>query len=89
MQFGGKELDLDFLTAELPQAIEQSIDGTDQIAEIVSALKDFSYPPTRGKTSLSINTAINRALTVARSEWKGLAKISLNLQEPSPIAYAN
>ena len=44
-----KEVDLDYLTEEIPKAIQQSLDGVDRVAKIVRAMKEFSHPGTNEK----------------------------------------
>lgn len=64
------EIDLDFLRDEIPQAIVESIEGTDRVAKIVRAMKDFSHPGTEEKTYVDIHHAIENTITVSRNEWK-------------------
>jgi signal transduction histidine kinase len=78
-------IDADFLMAEIPQAIEQSLEGLDQIARIVRALKDFSHPGMGEKTFLDVNSAIENTLTVTRHEWKYLADVVTRLDANIPL----
>jgi len=74
-----KELDLDFLTEEIPDAIDQSKEGVARIAQIVSAMKKFSHPGTDEKKYANINESIENTVTVARNEWKYVADVNLDL----------
>ena len=47
-----EETDLGFLEDEMPQAIEQSLDGVNRVATIVRAMKDFSHPGTTEKSTV-------------------------------------
>ena len=70
-----KEVDLDYLTEEIPKAIQQSLDGVDRVAKIVRAMKEFSHPGTNEKTATDINKAIENTITVSRNEWKYVADV--------------
>lgn len=73
--------DLDFLLSEIPEAVAQSLDGIDRIANIVRAMKDFSHPGVESLESVDINRCISSTVTVATSEWKYLADLDLDLGE--------
>jgi len=66
--------DLDYLVAEVPKAIQQSLEGVARVTKIVSAMKEFSHPGTGEKTHVDINRAIEGTMTVARNEWKYVAE---------------
>jgi len=70
-----EEVDVDYLMAEIPVAIQQTLEGVSRIAKIVLAMKDFSHPGSLKKTSVDINRAIESTITVARSEWKYVAEM--------------
>lgn len=79
-----EENDLDFLNEEIPQTIEQSMDGLRQTAKIVGAMKEFSYPSSPEKSKSDLNHAIENTLNVSRNEWKGVAEIDLDLDPNLP-----
>ncbi len=70
-----KEADVEYLTEEIPKAIQQSLEGAECIAKIVRAMKEFSHPGTEEKTPIDINKAIESTITVARNEWKYVAEV--------------
>ena len=70
-----KEIDLDFLNAEMPQAIEQSQEGLQRISKIVKAMKHFSYPSAEQKVPLDLREQIEATIEVSRNEWKYHAKV--------------
>ena len=80
-----EEADLEFLRDEIPSAIQQSIDGTSRVAEIVRAMKDFAHPSQQEKTAIDINRAIESSTTVCRNEWKYVADLELCLDESLPM----
>jgi PAS domain S-box-containing protein len=79
-----QELDLDYLTEEIPKAIRQTLDGVARVAAIVSAMKDFSHPGGEGKTLANLNKAIESTLTVSRNEWKYVARLEAELDPSLP-----
>ena len=68
--------DLEFLLAEIPRAIQQSLDGVRCISNIVRAMKEFSHPGTSKKELADINKAIETTVTITRNEWKYVAKMT-------------
>lgn len=76
--------DLEFIAAEVPQAIEQSLDGASRVAEIVRAMKVFSHPNASEKTAIDINKAIESTIIVARNEWKYVADVITELDHSLP-----
>jgi signal transduction histidine kinase len=80
-----QNLDLDYLINEIPIAIEQTLEGVEQIARIVRAMKEFSHPGGDEKTYSDINTAIENTITVSRNEWKYVADIEKDLDPSLPL----
>jgi len=76
--------DLDYLLAEFPQAISQSLEGVGQVSRIVLAMKEFSHPGEREKVAVNLNRAIENTLAVSRNEWKHVAEIDLDLDAALP-----
>ncbi|MDK2957769.1 MAG: two-component system, NtrC family, sensor kinase, partial [Desulfovibrionales bacterium] len=75
---------LDFLTKQIPRAIDQSLDGTSRVGSIVRAMKKFSHPDNEEKRPTDINSAIENTTTVARNEWKYHAEMKLELSPDLP-----
>ena len=78
------DADADFLFDEIPKAIEQSLQGVDNLAHIVGAMKEFSHPGTEDKIPVDFNQMIENTLTIARNEWKYLANVQLDLASALP-----
>ena len=85
MREAHEEQDIDFLKEEVPQAIEQSIDGVARIAKIVSAMKEFSHPGLENRQQIDLNHAIESTVVVARNEWKYLADVHLQMADDLPM----
>ena len=70
-----EEIDLDYLTDEIPTAIDQALEGVDRVSNIVRSMTEFSHPGSEGKTCIDINRAIESTATVSKNEWKYFAKM--------------
>lgn len=79
------EIDLDFLRQEVPKAFERTLEGTDRVAGIVRAMKEFAHPDANEQSSADLNHAIETTLTVARNEYKYAATISTHFGELPPV----
>lgn len=79
-----EEIDLDYLKEELPQAIEQSLEGRDRVAAIVRAMKEFAHPGDEERAEIDVNHAIENTLAVSRGEWKFIADIKRDLDPQLP-----
>jgi PAS domain S-box-containing protein len=77
---GLKRCDHEYMRAEVPKALDQSLDGISRVARIVQAMKEFSHPGTDEKQPADINKAILTTLTVSRNEWKYVAEVETILQ---------
>jgi len=67
--------DAGFFCAEVPKALEQLLEGVEQVAQIVRAMKEFSHPGTVEKTPIDLNHAIQSTIIVSRNEWKYVANM--------------
>lgn len=76
--------DIDYYAEEIPKAIEQSLDGVSRISEIVQAMRTFSHPGGKEKTTIDINQAIESTITVSRNEWKYVADVQTDLDPDLP-----
>ncbi|NJO67630.1 MAG: histidine kinase, partial [Rhodospirillales bacterium] len=65
-----EEVNLAFLLQEVPQALQQSLEGLDQVASIVKAIKSFAHPGDEEKVLTDLNGTIQNTITVARNQWK-------------------
>jgi len=74
-----EEIDFSYLREEIPQAVEQTLEGIERVAGIVRAMNEFSHPGVEEKTSIDINAAIQSTVTVSRNEWKYVAELEVDL----------
>ncbi len=76
--------DLEYLLAQIPAAIKESLEGLDRVTKIVCAMKEFSHPGGKDKCPADLNQAIETTATVARNEWKYVADMKLDLAPDLP-----
>ena len=77
--------ELDYLQSEIPQAVQQSLDGVNRVSRIVSAMKDFCHPGENNRIAADLNRAIKSTLTVSRNEWKFLVSLETDLDPDLPL----
>ena len=75
VEAAAKLADVEYLTAEVPRALEQSLEGVGRVSKIVRAMKEFSHPGSTEKTPTALNKAIESTVTVCRAEWKYVAEL--------------
>lgn len=76
-----KEIDLEFLSREMPKAFERTLEGVERVAAIVRAMKEFAHPDALEHSSADLNHALETTLTVAHNEYKYSAQIETRLGE--------
>jgi PAS domain S-box-containing protein len=79
------EAEIDYLVREVPQALAQSLDGVEQVSQIVKAMREFSHQGSLEKESADLNRAIEAAITVSRNEWKYVADVNTDLDPALPL----
>lgn len=76
--------DIGFFSSEVPQALEQSLEGVNRISEIVGAIKGFSYPATEDFVYVDINELLRNTIVVSRNQWKPFAQLTTAFDENMP-----
>ncbi len=79
-----QRLDYDFLRTEIPQALEQSLEGLARVTTIVRAMKEFSHPGSSTKQFADVNKAIESTITVCRNRWKIVADVETDFAPDLP-----
>ncbi|GJQ60124.1 MAG: PAS domain S-box protein [Candidatus Scalindua sp. AMX11] len=80
-----KEVDLEYLVEEIPEALGQSQEGLKRVTEIVKAMKTFSHPGNEEMAPVDINEAIKSTITVARNEWRYVAEMKTDFDPELPM----
>lgn len=84
----GTAIDLPYLEAEVPKALDRAVDGLDRVATIVRGLKVFAHPGS-GLTAIDLNRAVESTLTIARNEYRYVADLVTELGElPKVMCHA-
>ncbi|MDR3706776.1 MAG: PAS domain S-box protein [Capsulimonadaceae bacterium] len=73
--------DIEYITQEIPAAIDQSLEGVERVANIVRAMKEFSHPGQEEITAIDLNHSIESTITVARNEWKYVAEVKTDFED--------
>ena len=81
----GERFDFGYLEGEIPQAIEQALEGVSRVAKVVRAIQEFSHSGTEEKVPINLNHAIESSLLVAGNEWKYVAEMRLDLEPALPL----
>lgn len=74
-------VDAEFVTAEVPLALDETLEGIERVTTIVRAMKDFSHPGGDGHELADLNQAIETTLAVARNEYKYIADVQTDLAD--------
>jgi len=79
-----RSVDFEFVRSEVPQAIDQTLEGLRRVATIVRAMKEFSHPGSHYKAPADLNQAIRSTAVVCTSRWKAVAQLHLDLDPDLP-----
>ncbi|MBN1765118.1 MAG: PAS domain S-box protein [Sedimentisphaerales bacterium] len=80
-----ENMNYEYIAAEIPQAIQHTLEGVEHISEIVHAIKEFSHPGTKEKTAIDINRGLESTITVTRNQWKQVADITTDFDDDLPL----
>jgi len=78
------KLKLDFLQDQIPEALQDSLEGAERVTSIVRAMKEFSHPGTTKKKFIDLNRGLENTLTVSRNEWKYVAEVETRFDDSLP-----
>jgi len=77
--------ELDFLSGEIPSAIEQTLEGVNRVSTIVSAMRDFSHIDERRMAPADINRALRSTLIVVHNALKYVAHVETDFDPNLPL----
>lgn len=80
-QAAGEEADLDYALANLPDALDQALEGLSAVAGIVRSLRTYTRPDVDHMTPADLNEVVISTLRLARNEYKDIAEVELHLGE--------
>ncbi len=79
------KLKFDALLEDLPELIDESIDGAKRIKTIVQSLKSFSRPDADEAVPVNVNECLENAITVVWNEIKYNSKLERDFAELQPV----
>lgn len=79
-----KDLDLDYILNDIPQLLEESLDGAERINKIVSDLKDFAHPGEESACTADLVQCIESTLNIVWNELKYKTTLTRSYQ-PIPM----
>ena len=74
-----------YIAAEIPVAIEQTLEGIGQVARIIRAIKEFAHPDEAEQVLTDLNRRLDSTITVSRNEWKYVADLKTELDPGLPM----
>ncbi|HEX2984574.1 MAG TPA: ATP-binding protein, partial [Ignavibacteriales bacterium] len=79
-----EDMDIEYLSQEIPRAIDQTLEGINRVTQIILAMKDFSHSGGKDMQYSDLNKGIESTVLVSRNEWKYWAEMELNLDKNLP-----
>jgi len=73
--------ELQYLSEDIPNAVEESLAGLRRISEIVQSIKLLAHPGEVEMNYHDVNGIIRNSVTVSTNEWKYVADIVMELDE--------
>jgi PAS domain S-box-containing protein len=82
------DFDMSYYAEQMPQAINENLDGINRVSTIVTAMKEFSHAGHQNKVKVNfdLNKGLRNAAILARNEIKYVADIEYNLSDNLPLA---
>ena len=80
-----EDINLTYLFEEIPNAIQQSLQGVDSVSRIIQAMKLFAHSETEEKTPADINQAIKSTVMLVRNRWKNTAEFVTGFDSELPL----
>ncbi len=79
-----QHFDIDFILKDTPLAIKQSLEGIEQVANIVKAMKVFSHTNRATISFANINEVLKNTLIICKNEYKYIADIETYFADKLP-----
>jgi len=78
------DFDLAFAREEARSALKQALEGIEQIARIVQAVKEYSHPTSHKFSATDLNHAVETVVTITRNQWKYVTELQMDLDSTLP-----
>jgi two-component system, NtrC family, sensor kinase len=79
------DADLEYLTENVPKALDRSLEGLERVATIVRSMKEFAHPDQTDMALVNLNQAVQSTLVIARNEYKYVADVEAEYGEIPPV----
>ncbi|MCK6545740.1 ATP-binding protein [Myxococcota bacterium] len=79
LQVFEQEIDAEYLEREVPAALRRTLDGTERVARIVRAMKEFGHPGSDTPAPTDLDELVQNVLVVATNEIKYVADAAVDL----------
>jgi len=79
------EADLDYLSREIPAALDSVDDGVARIARIVRAMKELAHPGPREAAAVDLPRALQNALDVTAAVYRYVADVEIDFAAMPPV----
>ncbi len=77
--------DIAYFLAEVPQAIQESLDAIERVANIVRAMNSFAQASAVDKLPTDLHVVIENTLTICSSEWQTVAEVVSEFSPHLPL----
>ena len=77
--------EIDYLQAEIPSAIAQTLEGIDRVATIVRAMRAFSDPGQSERVDADLNEVLRATVTAAGHQVSPVADVRVELADLPPV----
>lgn len=67
--------DMAFLTEEVPQAANETLQGVEHVAAVVRAMKHFGHPPSEERSLADVNELLRNTLIISKGEYRAVADV--------------
>lgn len=79
-----ENIDLAYLSEEIPNAISQSLKGLERISNIVGAMRDFSHAGPKEKVATDLHKLIQNSVIISKNVWKYVAELDTDFDNSIP-----
>jgi len=79
------QIELEYLEDQVPKSFDRVADGISRVSSIVNAMRNFAHPNMEENQAADINQMLIDTLTIARSTYKYVADLEIELQQLPPV----
>lgn len=79
-----KDIEWNYLAAEIPTAIAQTEDGVSAISGIVRSINQYAHPDSERFSLSDVSKIIENAVTISRNQWKYAAEVEFDFGNEVP-----